>query len=195
MKDFRKPDLNAPRYRPKKETILNAAFLKRFLKKNPKYKDVVTLADVKAVMHNFNGKIWETVIDHRDGVELPEQLGYLFIGSCPRKSGDNTDYRKSIQYGYHIQNTNWESDQYTAKIFYTNCESKYRFRFHELWGFSGVRDFKRTVGQTYPKQWKKYVLVDKKQQVSALFRKAIAKDFAIKESLKKLDTYDEFDFT
>lgn len=195
MKQFKKPDLNAPRFRPKKENILNTAFYKRFIEKNPKYKDILSLEDVKSVIKSFNGKIWQTVIQNRDGIELPEQLGYVFIGSCPRKTGDNPDYKKSITYGYRTQNKNWESDEYVAKIFYTNYENKYRFRFHELWGFTGVRDFKRSVAHTYPKEWKKYLLVDKDQQVSKLFRKEKNKEYAKKESIKKLDQYDEFDFS
>ena len=136
--------------------------------------------------------IWQTAIDTRDGVELPEQLGYIFIGSCPRKKGENTNYRKSAEYGVKIQNQNWESDQYTAKIFYTNFETKYRFKHHEMWGFTGVRDFKRTVAQTYPIEWKKYVQVDNLVKVSLLFRKQRFKDFKKHETARLLEEYDEF---
>ena len=39
--------------------------------------------DKLKVIKSFNGKVWEGVIDNRNGIELPESLGYLFIGSCP----------------------------------------------------------------------------------------------------------------
>lgn len=188
---YKKPDLNAPRYRPKRLNILNLGFCKDIRKEYPQ---LVNLSDqqIKAVVTRFNEKIWQTVIDVRDGVELPEQLGYIFIGTCPRKQKDNIDYKKSMEYGIKIQNQNWESDQYTAKIFYTNFETKYRFKHHEMWGFVGLRDFKRTVAQTYPKEWKKYVQVDNLVKVSLLFRKQKFKDFKKQETAKLLEEYDEF---
>src|SRR3954467_4875227 len=135
MKVFKLPDLNAPRFRPKKHNILNNAFCQRFREKYPKHKDLSN-EQIKEVVKTINHSIWQEVINSRDGVELPEQLGYLFIGTCPRKINDNTDYKKSMTFGIKTQNKNWESDQYVAKIFYTNYETKYHFRFHELWGFT-----------------------------------------------------------
>ena len=190
-KTYKKPDLNAPRYRPKRLNILNRDFCESFREEHPK---LAKLSDreIKDVVTAFNGMIWQTAVESRDGVELPEQLGYLFIGSCPRKKGENTNYKKSAEYGVKLQNQNWESDQFTAKIFYTNFETKYRFKHHEMWGFTGVRDFKRTVAQTYPVEWKKYVQVDNLVKVSLLFRKERFKDFKKHETARLLDEYDEF---
>lgn len=178
-KPFKKPDLNAPRFRPKKLNLTNADMHEAFLAAHPKHQ--VSLSEFKEVISVFNGKIWQNVIERRDGVELPEQLGFLFIGSCPRKKGENTNYKQSAEYGVKIQNRNWESDQFTAKIFYTNFETKYRFKHHELWGFEGLRDFKRTVAKTYPVEWKKYVQVDNLIRISLLFRKQKFKDFKKKK--------------
>ena len=189
-KQFKKPDLNAPRYRPKKLNLTNVDFYKKFIEDNPKYSHI-TLEQFKDVIKTFNGFIWQTVVNERDGVQLPEQLGYLFIGSCPRKKS-NVDFDKSKKYGVVLQNQNWESDQYLAKIFYTNYETKYRFKNHELWGFKGVRDFTRMVGQTYPKQWKKYIQVDNLLKVSRLFRIEKFKHFKVDETIELLKNYDEF---
>jgi hypothetical protein len=188
---YKQPDLNAPRYRPKKLNLTNSNVYNQFVQENPRFSSL-TATQFKEVISSFNGKIWNKVIESRDGVELPEQLGYLFIGTCPRKQGDNPDFRKSNQYGKKIQNQNWESDQYVAKIFYTNFETKYRFKHHEMWGFTGLRDFKRTVAKTYPQEWKKYVQVDNLVKVSLLFRKHKFKDFKKNETQKLLEEYDEF---
>jgi hypothetical protein len=188
---YKQPDLNAPRYRPKKLNLTNSNVYNQFVQENPRFSSL-TATQFKEVVSTFNGKIWNKVIESRDGVELPEQLGYLFIGTCPRKQGDNPDFRKSNQYGRKIQNQNWESDQYVAKIFYTNFETKYRFKHHEMWGFTGLRDFKRTVAKTYPQEWKKYVQVDNLVKVSLLFRKHKFKDFKKNETQKLLEEYDEF---
>lgn len=188
---YNKPDLNAPRYRPKKLNLTNQEVYQKFLDENPRF-GTLTATQFKDVIKTFNGKIWNKVVDSRDGVELPEQLGYLFIGSCPRKISDNPDRVKSMQYGIKVQNQNWESDQFVAKIFYTNFETKYRFKHHEMWGFTGLRDFKRSVAHTYPTEWKKYVQVDNLVKVSLLFRKQKLKDFKKQETADLLKEYDEF---
>jgi len=189
-KACKKPDLNAPRYRPKKLNLTNTDFHSKFIEEHPKYADL-SLEKFKELITSFNGMIWDTVVKERDGVELPEQLGFIFIGSCPRKKS-NVDFKKSNEYGIVLQNQNWESDQYTAKIFYTNFETKYRFKHHELWGFKGVRDFTRTVGQTYPKEWKKYIQVDNMIKVSRLFRKHKSEHNRKIEVIDLLRDYDEF---
>lgn len=189
-KTYKTPDLKAPRYRPTKLNLTNKPLYDSFIDQNPKHSHI-TVDKFKEVIAVFNGKIWEAVVANRDGVELPEQLGYLFIGTCPRKKS-NVDFHKSKNYGVVLQHQNWESDQYTAKIFYTNYETKYQFRNNEMWGFSGVRDFKRTVGKTYPKEWKKYVLVDNLVRISRLFRRNKYKHFKIEETNSLLPTYDEF---
>lgn len=193
-KEYKKPDLKAPRYRPTKLNLTNVEFYKKFIEDNPKY-DHITNDQFKEIINAFNEKIWKTVIQNRDGIELPEQLGYIFIGSCPRKKGDNTDYKKSEHYGVKIQNQNWESDQYVAKIFYTNFETKYKFKHHDLWGFTGLRDFKRSVSKEYRVEWKKYIVVDNLLKVSRLFRKQKFKEFKKKETDMLLNDYDEFNMS
>jgi hypothetical protein len=189
-KHYKKPDLKAPRFRPKKLNLTNSEFYEQFIKDNPKHSNL-SVNQFKEIIKVFNGKIWESVIDYRDGVELPEQLGYLFIGSCPRKK-NNVDFDKSKHYGVVLQNQNWESDDYLAKIFYTNFETKYRFKNHDLWGFKGVRDFTRSVGKTYPTEWKKYLVVDNFVKISRIFRIHKEKDVQKIETEELLKDYDEF---
>ena len=189
-KKYNKPNLNAPRYRPKKLNFTNKEFHKRFVEENQKFSSL-TLEQFKNIIQTFNGKIWKTVIEERDGVQLPEQLGYIFIGSCPGKKS-NVDFKKSEQHGVVLQNRNWESDNYLAKIFYTNFENKYRFKNHELWSFKGVRDFTRAVGQAYPKDWKKYVQMDNIIKASRLFRKHKIEYIKKIETNDLLKDYDEF---
>jgi len=189
-KQYKKPDLNAPRYRPKKLNLTNTDFYNKFIEENPKYSSL-TIEQFKEIIKTFNGLIWNSVISERDGMQLPEQLGYLFIGSCPRKKS-NVDFQKSHEHGVILQHQNWESDQFAAKIFYTNYETKYRFKNHELWGFKGVRDFTRTVGKTYPQEWKKYIQVDNLIRVSRLFRNQKNRQFKKEETIDLLKNYDEF---
>ena len=46
----------------------------------------------------FNKNIATEVINNREGVELPEKLGYLFIGKYKKSMKDNVDYGSSIKY-------------------------------------------------------------------------------------------------
>lgn len=192
MREFRKPDLNAPRYRAKSLDLLNKDFYDSFRKEHPKYEHLSN-KDIKNIVKEINGKISEIVIEERDGVELPEQLGYIFIGSCPFPKKENTNYNISKKLNKVIQHRNWESDQYLAKIFYTNSGTKYRFQFSNLWGFSPVRQFSRTVSKEYPENYTKYLVVDNHKSINTIFRKQnykINMDILDKE---KLITYNEFD--
>jgi len=192
MREFRKPDLNAPRYRAKCLDVLKKDFYKQFRDCNPKLKHL-TDKDIKNIIKQVNGKIWQMVVDERDGIELPEQLGYIFIGSCPAPKKENPDYYISKQLEKIIQHRNWESDQYLAKIFYTNSATKYRFQFSRLWGFSPVRQFSRTVGKTYQKNYTKYLVVDDHKNINTVFRKISYKLNMQDIEKEKLKTYNEFD--
>ena len=76
----------------------------------------------------------------------------------------------SKQYGKVIQNKNWDTDGNVGKIFYTNYSPKYRFKTRELWQFIAIRQFKRAVAKTYPKQWKKYVRMQSKIRVADIVK-------------------------
>ena len=75
------------------------------------------------------------------------------------------------QDGKVLQNKNWETDGNIGKIFYTNYSTKYRFKNRELWQFTAVRQFKRSVAKTYPKQWSKYIVMESKQRVADIYKK------------------------
>jgi hypothetical protein len=171
MKEFRKPDLNAPRYRAQRETILNDEFYTLFKKTYPQYS--LSNKEIRNIVKEVNGKIWETVIEERNGVELPEQLGYIFIGSCPAPKKENTNYYLSKKLEKIIQHRNWESDQYLAKIFYTNATAKYKFQYSNLWGFSPVRQFSRKVSEKYPENYNKYLVVDDYRRIHYFFSKQL----------------------
>jgi hypothetical protein len=190
MKDAKKPDLNAPRFRPSVLGTLNKSVISLL---RDKIHGLNKLSDVeiKNIILTFNELLWNTVLENRDGVELPEHVGNLFIGTCKPKIRKNVDFKKSQDYLKVIQHRNWESDDYLAKIFYTNHETRYRFKNYEVWGFQGSRRFKRTLGKVYPENWKLYVQVDHTLQVSKLFRKNSYRIMKEAENTKNLESYDE----
>jgi hypothetical protein len=170
ISNFKAPDLNAPRYREKVLGLLNNKLLKEFKEKYPAYANIDN-NKLKKIIKVYNTKLWNEVVNSREGVELPDSLGYLFIGTCPAAKSVNPDYSLSKKYGKVLQNRNWETDGKIAKIFYTNYSTKYRFKNRELWQFKAVRQFKRSVASTYPNQWNKYVIIENKKRVADMYKK------------------------
>lgn len=191
MKVANKPNVKAPRFRRSVEGTLNQAFVKAIREKISACKDLSN-DEIKEIVSTFNTNIWNSVIETRDGVELPEQLGHIFIGTCnPKKT--IIDFKTSAEHALIIAHRNWESDNYLAKIFYTAYGTRYRFKNHELWGFNPSRKFTRQVGQTYPKLWKQYIMIDPTKRISRLYRnEKVRMD---KQEVEKdiMQTYNEFD--
>jgi len=183
---FNKPDLNAPRFRKKRLGLLNKKIIKEFKDKYPLYENIDN-EKLKDIIKMYNKKLWEGVIEFRDGVTLPNSLGYLFIGTCsPAKyKKQNINYAKSVEHGKLLQNNNWETDGNLGKIFYTNASAKYKFKNRELWKFQAIREFKRTVAKEYPKDWTKYTVIQNKYKVAHLYKDTTSKS--------ALDGYNEFE--
>jgi len=192
MKEFKKPDVKAPRFRPEAYNVLNKEFFDLFRKKYPRYKNMDNDA-LKKVAKTFNKLIYQTVIDTRDGIELPEALGWLFIGTCEQSKKNNIDFAKSVKYGVTVSNKNWETDGKLAKIFYSNLAPKHRIKNREFWSFRACREFKRSVAKSYPENWNMYVRLDPLSKLETIYRKVQQKDYVQKETMKALKTYNEFD--
>jgi|TARA_Y100000034_G_C6889231_1_gene408822 nitrogen fixation protein len=191
INNFKAPNLNAPRYREKRIGFLNLKHFNEFKEKYPLYANIDN-KKLKSIIGLYNEKLWNGVIDNRDGVELPDSLGYLFIGTCPPAKGVNTDYSLSRQYGKVLQNKNWETDGNIGKIFYTNYSTKYRFKNRELWKFTATRKFKRAVAKIYPEKWTKYIVMKNKVRVTDLYKSKAIVNKELEES-KALKNYNEFE--
>lgn len=192
MKEFKKPDVKAPRYRPSVYNLMNKEFFDSFREKYPKYKDLDDNI-LKKIGKKFNQTMWQSVIDNRDGIQIPDLIGWLFIGTCQQSQKQNIDYAKSKQYGVEVTNKNWATDGKLAKIFFSNFAPKHRIRNREYWMFVACRDFKRAVAKAYPENWNMYMVVDSKKQARLVYAKTTYKDKKLKETAKTLETYNEFD--
>jgi len=192
MKEFKKPDLKAPRFRPEVHSVLNKEFFDLFRKKYPRYKE---LSDntLKNIIKSFNKNLFNTIIDTRDGIELPESLGWIFIGTCQQSKKNNIDYAKSVKYGVTVSNKNWETDGKLAKIFYSNLAPKHRIRNREFWKFQACREFKRSVAKSYPENWNMYVRLDPLSKLETVYRNKKQKEIIALKTKNALTTYNEFD--
>ena len=148
---------------------------------------------LRKIIKRFNQVVYQTVIDNRDGVQLPEQIGWLFIGTCQQSKKDNVDFAKSRKYGVKVSNNNWETDGKLAKIFFTNYAPKHKMKNREFWGFVACREFKRAVAKSYPENWNMYVQVLPKAKIDKVYNSIIYKDFLTKVNNNALKSYNEFD--
>jgi hypothetical protein len=192
MKEFKKPDVKGPRYRPEAQSILTKKFFEDFKNKYPKYKHLEN-ADLRRIIKSFNEAFFQNVIDTRDGMQLPESIGWLFIGTCQTSKKKNIDFAKSNKYGVTVTNKNWETDGKLAKIFFTNYAPKHKMKNREFWSFVACRKFKRTVAKVYPENWNMYLVVEPNRKLKLAQQKIFLKDRAIANEKKKLESYNEFD--
>lgn len=190
MREFKKPDVTAPRFRPAVYNVLNKEFFESFKKKYSKYKDLDNL-DLKNIIKKFNYAVYNKVIDVRDGVQLPESIGWLFIGTCQQSKKQNINYAKSLKYGVSVSNNNWETDGKLAKIFFTNHAPKHKIKNREFWGFTACRNFKRTVAKTYPENWNMYIVVDATKKLNLTYSNAVYRDRKNKEADLALKQYND----
>jgi hypothetical protein len=188
-KEYKEPDVKGPRFRQKGINIVDNTFLKEFKEKYPKYKNL-TVPEINKIMKKYNETVWKEVIENRDGVQLPEGMGILFIATCKNPLRQNIDFAKSKKYGVTVTNKNWETDGKLAKIFYTNYNTSFRFQNRECWGFIACREFKRTVAKVYPENWNLYIQIEPTKKLRDKYKKKVYSERMNKE---KLENYNEFD--
>jgi hypothetical protein len=192
MREFKKPDVKAPRFRPEVYNILSKEFFEKFKLKYPKYKDMDN-ALLRKIIKTYNNAVFQTVIEKRDGIQLPETIGWLFIGTCQQSKKENIDFAKSHTYGVTVTNKNWETDGKLAKIFFTSYAPKHKMKNREFWGFTACREFKRTVAKVYPENWNMYIVVSPTTKIKLAYSKELYKNHKANETLKALKNYNEFD--
>lgn len=194
MESFKKPNVRAPRFRPKRYNILNAELFKQFKLKFPQYANL-TYAEFKKIISTCHDILQEHIVEERNGIELEESLGYMFVGTCPKATTGRQaiDFGKSIKYGVKTYHKNWETDGHGCKIFYTNFSVKYKIQNRELWRFKSCRKFSLLVKEEYPKDWTKYVVVERTAVISQLFIKEKKKQYLINSGESSMSSYNEFD--
>jgi hypothetical protein len=192
MKEFKKPDVTAPRFRPVVYNVLNKEFFNELKKRYPKYKNL-TETEIRKIIKSFNILVYQNVIEKRNGIQLPEQVGWLFIGSCQKSKKQNINFAKSLKYGVTVTNNNFETDEKLAKIFFTNFAQKYKMKNREYWSFVACRDFKRSVAKNYCDNWNMYIVVDSTKKLNTAYSKEFFKNKIKNENEKSLINYNEFD--
>lgn len=160
MEAFRTPNVKGLRFKPNYHDCLTKDTYKKFLEKYPEYGNV-TFEQFKSVIKGFNKSLWQTALNERDGIELPQSMGAICIVSCEPTTRENVDFRKSAELGVKVYHRNMNSDGKVAKVFYTNHPSKYNFANKYLWAFKAGRSFARTITKEYPDKWHIFIMKEK----------------------------------
>jgi len=169
MTAFAEIDLSAPKFKPKLKNVLGKKLYKDFLKEHPEHKGL-TLKEFKAIVVEFNGQLRETAINRRDGIALPERLGFIIVVKCDRAL-KSIDFDNSKKYKKLVSFRNLDSDDYLAKIAYTNYSVKYSFTHREIWKFQPVRQFRARVSKTFKDHYTKYFHLTKMNLLSDIYKK------------------------
>lgn len=185
---FKKPNLNAKRFKLNKKSLDIGDVYRLLIKKYPEHENQ-SLNTIRKIIDTFSEVIREEIIEFRDGVELPEHIGVLFIGICQASKKNMVDFGKSIKTGVKVTYHNMHTDGKQGKIFYSNYANNYMFKNRDMWEFEGHRHFTRAVSKSFTDNWKKYVAVDPKTYVNKLF-----KNRSIKHYMKSREKYDLLDY-
>ena len=188
---FKKPNITAPRCRSLRKGILCEKFYESFKDKHPKH-EAVSNAELRNIINIFNKTLWANVVENRDGVEFPEGMGYIFIGACPAPKKKNIDFQNSIKYGTAVKHRNLGSDNFLAKIFYTNFANKYKFLHRQIWKFKAVRAFSRATSHAFKDNWTNYLKVDDFIRVSHAINQSNKINFAKNKQKEIPKDYNEF---
>ena len=190
---FNKPDLKGPRFRPKRKNFISEELFDLFIQKFPQYKGK-SMLQFKRILRNHCAKVSSVIAETRDGIELPEGLGNIFLG------GTKTDtYVKIIDYGEsnkHDQTVverNLNSDGLLAKIYYTNYNAKYKFADRQLWRFIACRTLSRDASKNFSENWNNYIETDNFTRISDNFEKLRYRNFKREETKRELKDFKDFD--
>lgn len=193
--EYKGVDVKAPRYRKKTFNLLEKSFYNRFRKKYPQFKDTEKYPNVLLydIIAEFNSCIYKEAVNSREGAELPEHLGFLFIGSCDTPKTKNINYGLSNKINKKVGLHNLHTDGGLAKIFYSNYDNKYMFPTRELWSFKACTNFKQLVHKTYPDNWMNYIKVEKHMIINKQYKAHVKRDKIIESINQVPDNYNEFE--
>lgn len=167
---FLKADLSAPRYRTVKRGLAGKPLYASFYKKHPDLKGVISNIQYREIVKEFNKEIMEAVCENRDGVELPESLGFLFIGAIKyTRSQKAIDYTKSRELNKTVYHKNWDTDMKIGKLIFTMLPAKYKMKDGNMWAFKASRKFSRMVSKNFKFNYERYMDITH-QRISHLFK-------------------------
>lgn len=161
------PDRSAPRFRYNTKKVIDQEFYKKL---NKEYPDLCFKhTDVKKIMDTFHDLCKDVIANNRDGLDLPEQIGTIFVAQFKKDIiKSKNEFYKQL---FSDSSWEWKTGQHICKILYINSLQKYKFKNSIFWTFVAGRDLKKRVSQAYVKNHTKYIKLKNFFQLRPLFRK------------------------
>ena len=176
-------------------------FYKELKEKHPnlqQYRD----QEILKCIEGFNKLITDTIIDYRDGVQLPANMGLLMVCTMGKRT-NSIDHKKSAELGVEVHMQNYHSDGYGGGVYYSTCMPKenqtkkvHMYRNCQYWTMHPSAALKKQIQKAYLEDWKKYHMVPKSRRYEDMVEDSYQKQMKNKQDVKQIkDTYDEFRFT
>jgi hypothetical protein len=187
-------DKKAPRFKKTRMDVVTMELAEEFLKEFPQYADKPEFKNKSTfskLIKKFNSAIWRHTIDHRDGIDLPERLGVLFVGA---KTSVYTpvDYGQTNKYGTEVLMNNLESNGLIGKIFYSRHSRNHGLTIGTIYGFKPCREYALGVRDAFKNgDCRKYRRVENKRELHILFLERM-RNRNRKEGYGISDNYNEF---
>jgi len=197
MREFKEPDLKGPRFRKSGHSLIsdnNKSLFRAFVKKYPEYKNMDTKM-FKQIMEHHLSLLARHIAENRDGIELGDQIGAIFLGGMRIKSSKvkAINFGKSRKYGKTIRGGNLNQDGLTAKIYFTTQNSKYRMRGRQIWTFKASRNLKKMCSKNFETNWDKYIVLDNLKKIRSVFERDLIKRRMRQREEKEKQFYNDFD--
>jgi hypothetical protein len=153
-------DITQPRVKKDYTRVMNAKALEEFVNEYPEYAGI-TLKELNAILGKFHQNLAQEVIDKREGIALPERLGYLIIASFKRPTSRKiVNWGESRKQGKLVYHMNWDTDNRIGKIVYRREKVNFG-ALTNIWGFTATKCFTTAMSVAFRKQYNKYIFVKK----------------------------------
>lgn len=161
-----------------------------------KHKELANYSDkqIRDYIIGFNELIRDTLVEHRDGIVLPEHIGNLFIATYkPSKDRRPLDRVTTKKLGKRTYYHNRHSEGYTGWAHYTYNLEKYNFTNCKLWKFQPGYNLKSQMFEQFINGWKKYIVMPNIKYIHSFIRSYWKKEHIKRKLAAELASYDEFE--
>jgi len=165
------------------------------------YPDLSIYPDVQIqkLCIEFNKFLSEVIVEHRDGVLLHANLGFVMVCTAGKRTCA-VNYKESKKQGEKVFYRNEHSESYGAMVYYSgyyrerNSRPLRMFDNCEVWSFCAGRRLNRLVAQGYKECYKKYWKLPKSRRITDMLN-SYQKQMRVKRKVKAIpENYDEFKF-
>jgi len=166
MKRYKIVDKKAPRFRRSKYryNIINRDLHERFVKESG---IDIEWELFKQINEYINIEIRDTILNSRDGVILPKQMGNIWLGLFKMKERPlNEPYMRNT--GNHATYFSFETSGLQGKICWDFDNVKYKVKNYPYWGFIAHRDFKTKASHNFlenPELYSRINAITKREEI------------------------------